>query len=592
MILGGRAESYEELYENAKNALQTPTDAQKTALSYGKLLEKPLQKTIVFECADQKTFRGIPYRFLKACYGQEELKDYQLLWCIKKDADAGEIKAEFPDIKIIKGKGAGYKEALATAQIIITDVRLPYYYLAREEQIYIRAFEEEMYQKDAKDIVTDTLDQKRMQIKDLLNAAYILSRDSKMTKQYLKEGYQLQSAYTGKIVETGNLETMDFQTLLAKISTKQEPEDGISCEDDKTKLVVIADYTTAQWWQDRLRRVLAQTDFETYDVTVLIPVVRDAQALKELQSLNDNVRILMRSGHMNADMEDYLIYHCVREEYLGFANYETLTAQISKKVIDHEWKRLAGNAKFDIVITCENLMQEQMGFWHMLVRRSDIASKYMVSWQNFRQEYQRMQADEKVKKAVEDYVKNCEAYDKLYLTAGSEVDEVKETWKLQVPMDVFKDKLPERFSSDQEMETESCEYQKETYMVLDEKKENGQLTVTIIKEPDEKEYSCISNLVNYSKESLICVLDHFAEIAKAHENARLYLIDSIECMAEWSDTEIRNRRLEDQVYKIYKTDLNKEYLSRFKEYLAADVKHKTEDIYLEEAKKLGLEIVE
>lgn len=590
MILGGRAESYEELYENAKNALQTPTDAQKTALSYGKLLEKPLQKAIVFECADQKDFRGIPYRFLKACYGQEEFKDYQLLWCIKKDADAGEIKAEFPDIKIIKGKGAGYKEALATAQIIIADVRLPYYYLAREEQIYIRAFAEEMYQKDAEDVVTDTLDQKRMQIKDLLNAAYILSRDSKMTEQYLKEGYQLQSAYTGKIVETDDLETMDFQTLLAKISTKQEPEDTISCEDDKTKLVIIADYTTTQWWQDRLRRVLAHMDFETYDVTVLTPVVRDTQALKELQSLNDNVRILMRSGHMNADMEDYLIYHCVREEYLGFANYETLTAQISKKVIDHEWKRLAGNAKFDIVITCENLTQEQMGFWHMLVRRSDIVSKYMVSWQNFRQEYQRMQADEKVKKAVEDYVKNCEAYDKLYLTAGSEVDEVKETWKLQVPMDVFKDKLPERFSSEQE--SESCEYQKETYMVLDEKKENGQLTVTIIKQPDEKEYNCISNLVNYSKESLICVLDHFAEIAKAHENARLYLLDSIECMAEWSDTEIRNRRLEDQVYKIYKTDLNKEYLSRFKEYLAADVKHKTEDIYLEEAKKLGLEIVE
>ena len=170
MILGGRAESYEELYENAKNALQTPTDAQKTALSYGKLLEKPLQKAIVFECADQKDFRGIPYRFLKACYGQEEFKDYQLLWCIKKDADAGEIKAEFPDIKIIKGKGAGYKEALATAQIIITDVRLPYYYLAREEQIYIRAFEEEMYQKDTEAVVTDTLDQKRMQIKDLLNA--------------------------------------------------------------------------------------------------------------------------------------------------------------------------------------------------------------------------------------------------------------------------------------------------------------------------------------------------------------------------------------------------------------------------------------
>lgn len=590
MILGGRAESYEELYENAKSALQTPTDAQKTALSYGKLLEKPLQKTIVFECADQKTFRGIPYRFLKACYGKEVLKDYQLLWCIKKDADAGVIKAEFPDIKIIKGKGAGYKEALATAQIIITDVRLPYYYLAREEQIYIRAFEEDMYQKDMEAAVMDTLDQKRMQIKDLLNAAYILSRDSKMTEQYLKEGYQLQSVYTGKIVETGDLETMDFHTLLTKISTKQKPTDVVRCEDDKTKLVIIADYTTTQWWQDRLRRVLAHMDFEIYDVTVLTPVVRDTQALKELQSLNDNVRILMRSGHMNADIEDYLIYHCVREEYLGFANYETLTAQISKKAIDHEWKRLVGNAKFDIVITCENLTQEQMGFWHMFVRRSGIASKYMASWQNFRQEYQRMQADEKVKEAVEDYVKNCEAYDKLYLVAGSEVDEVKETWKLQMPMDVFKDELPERFSSEQE--SESCEYQKETYMVLDEKKENGQLTVMIIKQPDEKEYNCISNLMNYSKESLICVLNHFAEIVKAHENARLYLLDSIECMAEWSDTEIRNRRLEDQIYKIYKTDLNKEYLSQFKEYLTADSKYKMEDIYLEEAKKLGLKIVE
>ena len=590
MILGGKAESYQELYENAQNALQTPTDAQKTALSYGKLLEKPLQKTIVFECADQKSFQGIPFRCLKACYGHEAFKEYQFLWCIKKDADVKQIKADFPDIKIIKGKGAGYKEALATAQIIVSDVRLPYYYLSREGQIYIRAFAETMYQKGSEDVITDTLDQKRMQIKDLLNAAFILSRDAKMTKRYLKEGYQLQSVYIGKIIEMNDLEIMDFKKLLEQISTQQELEGTVSLEDSKTKLMIIADYTSTQWWQDRLRRVLAHMDFETYDVTVLTPVVRDTQALKELQSLNDNVRILMRSGHMNADMEDYLIYHCVREEYLGFSNYETLTAQISKKAINHEWKRLAGNAKFDIVITCENLTQEQMGFWHMLVRRSGIVSKYMASWQNFRQEYQRMQADEKVKEAVEDYVKNCEAYDKLYLVAGSEEDEVKETWKLQVPMDVFKDELPERFSSEQE--SGSCEYQKETYMVLDEKKENGQLTVTIIKQPDEKEYNCISNLVNYSKESLICVLNHFAEIVKAHENARLYLLDSIECMAEWSDTEIRNRRLEDKIYKIYKTDLNKEYLSQFKEYLTADPKHKMEDIYLEEAKKLGLKIVE
>lgn len=592
MILGGKAESYQELYENAKNALQTPTDAQKTALSYGKLLEKPLQKTIVFECADQKSFQGIPFRCLKACYGQEAFKEYQFLWCIKKDADAKQIKADFPDIKIIKGKGAGYKEAMATAQIIVSDVRLPYYYLAREGQIYIRAFAETMYQKGSEDVITDTLDQKRMQMKDLLNAAFILSRDEKMTKRYLQEGYQLQSVYAGKIVEMNDLETMDFKKLLEQISTQQEPEGTVRLEDSKTKLMIIADYTSTQWWQDRLRRVLAQMDFETYDVTVLTPVVRDTQALKELQSLNDNVRILMRSGNMNADMEDYLIYHCVREEYLGFANYETLTAQISKKAIDHEWKRLAGNTKFDIAVVCENLTQEQMGFWHMLVRRSDIPSKYMVSWQNFRQEYQRMQADENVKKAVEDYVKNCEAYDTLYLTAGSEVDEVKQTWNLQMPMDVFKDELPENFYLAKNFESGSCEYQKETYMVLDKKKENGQLTVTIIKEPDEKEYNCISNLVNYSKESFVYVLDHFTEICKTHENARLYLMDSIECMAEWSDTEIRNRKLEDQICRIYKTDLNKEYLSQFKEYLAADLKHKTEDIYLEEAKKLGLKIVE
>lgn len=592
MILGGTAESYEELYENAKNALQTPSDAQKTALTYGGLLEKPLQKTIVFECEDQKSFRGIPFRFLKACYGQEEFKDYKFLWCIKKDANADEIQTSFKDITIIKGKGAKYKEALATSKIIISDTRLPYYYLTREGQIYIRSFAENLYAEDIEYDINDTLDQKRMQIKDLLNATHIISRDQVMTDKYLKKGYQLQSVYTGKILEAGNQKEMNLKKILTNVVRQQDTQDIIDCKDSKKSLLIYADYTKNEWWQKRVHRVLDHIDLEDYDVTILTPVVRDSEAIKSLENLNDQIRILMRSGHMNATMDDYLIYHCVREEYLGFDQYDALIDQISKESIENEWKRLVGNTHFDAVLFCDNLTQEQMGFWHMLIRRSDIKKKYMVSWENFRQEYQRMQSDPKIKDAVEHYLKNCEAYDKLYLIAGDEMRYVKDIFGVKTELDVLKDQLPAAFTKDYDARPKYCEYQQDDYLIIDQQEDQDQLTITIIKEPASKEYNCITNLVNYSKDSFTNVLDHFVKIQKSHEEAKLYLLDSIEYMSEWADTEIRDRKLEDKVYKVCKVDLNKEYLSKFDAYLVSDIRDMKEDIYLDEARKLDLNIVE
>lgn len=50
-----------------------------------------------------------------------------------------------------------------------------------------------------------------------------------------------------------------------------------------------------------VKRILDDIDYQKYDITLVSQIVRNAAQIKVLQALNKNIRILMRSGHMNAE---------------------------------------------------------------------------------------------------------------------------------------------------------------------------------------------------------------------------------------------------------------------------------------------------
>ena len=119
-----------------------------------------------------------------------------------------------------------------------------------------------------------------------------------------------------------------------------------------------------------LKRILDDIDYQKYDITLVSQIVRNAAQIKVLQALNKNIRILMRSGHMNAEKEEYVKYHCMIGKYLELNNYQELRQEISRDTIQNEWYRIFGEASFDKVIVCDNMAQKQMGFCKAIFQRN------------------------------------------------------------------------------------------------------------------------------------------------------------------------------------------------------------------------------
>ena len=67
-----------------------------------------------------------------------------------------------------------------------------------------------------------------MVTRDLLNASYIFSRDSKMTEEYLKENYQLRSIYSGEIIEMDKVDPEKFSQILEQICKNEKIENTVT----------------------------------------------------------------------------------------------------------------------------------------------------------------------------------------------------------------------------------------------------------------------------------------------------------------------------------------------------------------------------
>ena len=64
----------------------------------------------------------------------------------------------------------------------------------------------------------------------------------------------------------------------------------------------------------------------------------------------------------------------------------------------------------------------------MLILQSDIPEKYVIAYRNFESEYKMMQGNEEYANKVNNYIKNCNQYDKMYLISNEACNYVRKFW--------------------------------------------------------------------------------------------------------------------------------------------------------------------
>lgn len=586
--------SLEEAKIRVTASINSKSDALKEALEFGEGLKKPLKMhQIIFESGNGKEMKGIPFEIFQIMKDDPNFKQYTFIWCITSKTHFDKYNSKYAkdkNIVIHFGKDRLYREMLASSKFVISENRLPYYYARRNGQKYLNTGNEKCYDRETWEDVNEKISFKRQIIKDLLNTSHLLSISSEMTELFYKRKNQLDTLYSGEILE---IDLFDQETLKSIISyfITDNNEGGIkikSLQTNKQKILINAQYNKSEWWQRRIARIIDNIDYSRFDVTLLTKVVRGDKGLKALESLNKNVRILMRSGYMvmteNEFESDFYIDKC----YLDLSNPIEYFNDISNETIKNEWKRLLGTDQFDVAILCDNKSKDHMGFWQMMYREAQIDKKIFINWEDLcsqaeKQDFQLGKNDSRLSR----FICNLEMFDKiLFLSEQEKLRNKKlfegfETDKLGF----IEDTLSKDFKKESNLKT--CHFAEEEFAVLHEEGNDLLKTISVCSIPKDGRYNIVTNINSFSDERVRYLLNKFKEIKVKKPDARLYIFDGICFIQDNYNQLLKDLEVEEDVHIIENQEMTSFYLEKCQAFVKIDDK----DVYLKEAKKLEIPIL-
>jgi CDP-glycerol glycerophosphotransferase (TagB/SpsB family) len=131
---------------------------------------------------------------------------------------------------------------------------------------------------------------------------------------------------------------------------------------NKTKVLFFADWTKSMNWQEDLTKLFDVIDYNKYDITLLSPKIRNVRMLNYLQSINKNVRILIRVGMTNYSKKDYKFFEKIKNPNFLFDKFDTIYNEFPKKTLSDEWTRNIGCSSFDTAVFVGNITP----FWSLM----------------------------------------------------------------------------------------------------------------------------------------------------------------------------------------------------------------------------------
>lgn len=575
-------------------SITSKRDTLKEALEFGDGLKKTLKDhQIMFESGNGKEMKGIPFQIFQIMKGDRRFDQFTFIWCItsKKKFDKYNRKyAKDKNVLIHFGRDAVYRDMLACSKFVISENRLPYYYVRRDGQKYLNTGNEEYYERETWEDNNEKISLKRQIIKDLLNTSHLLSISPEMTKLFYKKKNQLDTLYSGEILELSRLDQGNLKLVISYFifDNKEQNINILSLQTNKKKILINAKYNKSEWWQRRIARMVNNIDYSRFDVTLLTKVVRGDKGLKALESLNKNVRILMRSGYMDMSEKEFESYYYIDKCFLDLSNPKEYFNKISKETIKNEWKRLMGTDQFDVAILCDNELKDHMGFWQMMYSEAQIDKKYFMNWEDLCSQTEHL--DDLIN--TEDsrlarFICNLDMFDKVLFLSEEEKLRNQKLFEIfgNDKLGFIGDTLPKDFKKEVNLRT--CYFAGEEFAVLHEEGNELLKTIAICSIPKDGLFNLVANINSFSDERVRYLLNKFKEIKGQKTDARLYIFDGLCYMKDKYTQLIKDLGVENDVHIIENQEMTLFYLKKCQAFLKIDAK----DIYLKEAEKLEIPIL-
>lgn len=234
-----RGEFYEQ---NKKAILQCRYKYQMRTICAEYVKEYPVEeKTILYEAFGGRGMICNPYAIFKYLISEEKYRDYKHIWIIDDYLDNGEEiekYKKYPNVKFVKYKSKEYCKAISTAKYLINNVSFPSYFAKRKEQVYLNTWHGTPFKYMGFDIQGAGVAQGNT-AENLLNADYIVSSGSYMTRTAYENSYKLKNIYEGVVLEEGFPRNDTFFRNNREEILEKLHKCGINLENDK-KIILYA----------------------------------------------------------------------------------------------------------------------------------------------------------------------------------------------------------------------------------------------------------------------------------------------------------------------------------------------------------------
>ncbi|MFC1287927.1 CDP-glycerol glycerophosphotransferase family protein [Bacillus paralicheniformis] len=172
---------------------------------YSQYVSLPIkEKTVLYEAYHGRSISGNCYAIFLKLVQDNDFKDYHHVWVINDISDpmVEELKKNYQNVSFTSVDSNHYLKYLATSKYLINDTSFPFYFVKRDEQIYINTWHGTPLKTLGLDIKNRGMSTHKNIQRNLLHSDYLIS-PNQFTYEKLLKSHDIYEIYAGKVADIG-----------------------------------------------------------------------------------------------------------------------------------------------------------------------------------------------------------------------------------------------------------------------------------------------------------------------------------------------------------------------------------------------------
>lgn len=304
----------------------------------------------------------------------------------------------------------------------------------------------------------------------------------------------------------------------------EEKQYGIEvAKKTKKRILIVSGWKSLSDTQNRLKNILDWVDYDKYDVTLVSQNPKKELYINNLQSINDKVRIIARSGRTIASKGEENHWRQLRKFFYKSNDIESLYKEIPYDILEREWQRVAGGVDFDKVI----LYNAATPFWRIFSCIIPARKRAIVDWNSYN-DINNDEGNSAEALKLKNIIYSNKKFDDI-IVANSHLlydEQFREIYDdhniIELPCPINRD-----FTEMQGVEIMLGEatYNNKKYSVISNNKRSNDDTL-LIPAFNDTHTNFVVVARNIRKEEYVSLLKAFVQVQSTNEKVRLYIFDT------------------------------------------------------------------